>query len=77
MKHDISDKNIKLQPDWAFVVDITQKLIQLNVKLQEMADLITSLHGNMKDFQMQVQLLEVQMTINISTFSNIQIVLFA
>jgi hypothetical protein len=56
---------MKLRPDWAFVVDITQKLIELNVKLQEMTDLITPLHGNMKAFQMQIQLLEAQITMNI------------
>jgi hypothetical protein len=35
-----------MQPDGILV--LTQKLKELNVKLQEMTDLITSLHDNMK-----------------------------
>jgi hypothetical protein len=49
----------------SFVVDTTKHLQGLSVKLQEMADLITSLYGNMKAFKIQIRLLEAQITMYI------------
>jgi len=66
---DIKDENATRQGicSW-YILHWNEK--ELNVKLQDMTDLITSLHDNMKVFQIQIQLLIIKPTRCIN-FSNL------